>query len=95
MNSKPHDLDSLRAVLVDMLARELRMPASSVSTDKPLTQYGLDSMAAVAVSGDLEELLDVELPSTLLWDCPTIEHLASFLACMLAAPDVVSDLAAA
>lgn len=79
MNPKPHDLDSLRSALVELLARELRLPVASIDTDKPLTQYGLDSMAAVAVSGDLEELLDTELPSTLLWDCPTIEHLAAFL----------------
>ena len=79
MNPKPHDLASLRSVLIEMLARELRLPAASVVTDKPLTQYGLDSMAAVTISGDLEEMLDTELPSTLLWDCPTIDDLALFL----------------
>lgn len=91
MNPKPpHDLDSLCTTLVDMLARELRLPASSVLTDKPLTQYGLDSMAAVAISGDLEEMFDTELPSTLLWDCPTIEHLAAFLAQMLQARELTA-----
>jgi acyl carrier protein len=79
MNQPLHDITSLRTTLTAMLARELRMPASEVQGDLPLLQYGLDSISALTISGDLEELFDIELNSTLLWDCPTLDHLALFL----------------
>lgn len=79
MTYKPHSVEYLCDTLVQMLVQELRLPAGSVATDKPLTQYGLDSIAALTIAGDLEEMLGLELPSTLLWDCPTIDHLARYL----------------
>jgi acyl carrier protein len=83
MTVKPHDLHDLREMLRHMLARELRLPSHSIETDKPLTQYGLDSIAALTIAGDLEEALSMELPSALLWDCPTIDALARHLCGML------------
>lgn len=79
MNPQLHDITELRATLTELLARELRMPPAEVLGDLPLLQYGLDSISALTISGELEELLDIELDSTLLWDCPTLDHLASFL----------------
>jgi hypothetical protein len=46
---------------------------------EPLTRYGLDSIDAVTIVGDLEDSLDLELPSTLFWDYPTIEKSAQYL----------------
>ena len=46
----------------------------------PFAYYGLDSVAAVGVSGALEALLGRKLPPTLTWDYPTIELLAAHLA---------------
>ncbi|XZG70407.1 acyl carrier protein [Chitinibacteraceae bacterium HSL-7] len=83
MTTMQPDLTHLRTTLADMLARELRLPVGSVASDQPLTQYGLDSIAALTIAGDLEDQLALELPSTLLWDCPTIDHLAEYLSNML------------
>lgn len=79
MTYKPHNVENLCDTLVQMLIQELRLPVGSVETDKPLTQYGLDSISALTIAGDLEDMLGLELPSTLLWDCPTIDHLALYL----------------
>lgn len=79
MTYKQYNVDSLSNTLSEMLVRELRLPAGSVATDQLLTQYGLDSIAALTIAGDLEDMLGLELPSTLLWDCPTIDHLAHYL----------------
>jgi acyl carrier protein len=73
------DTTDLRAVLVTLLSREWRIAAESIDCDRPLTEYGLDSITALTISGELEELLDIELPSTLLWDCPTVNAIASYL----------------
>ena len=73
------DTTDLRAVLINMLSREWRVPPESIDCDRPLTEYGLDSITALTISGELEELLNTELPSTLLWDCPTVNAIAERL----------------
>ena len=70
---------SLSTTIIKLLSRELHMPVDEVRLDFPLTRYGLDSIAALTIAGELEEQLDLELPSTLLWDCPTINDLTNFL----------------
>jgi acyl carrier protein len=65
--------------LVKQLAEQLSLDPKTVSVGEPLTRYGLDSIDAVTMVGDLEDWLDLELPSTLFWDYPTIEKSAQYL----------------
>jgi acyl carrier protein len=51
-----------------------------VSPVVPFTRLGLDSAAAVALTGELEEWLGRRLDPTLLYDYTTIEALAGHLA---------------
>ena len=90
MNVWSHDLSSLREALVQLLCKELRLDRAAVRTDTPLTEYGLDSMAALIMAGELEDRYRVELPSTLLWDCPTIDQLAAYLQPLMAEPSARS-----
>ncbi|WP_085314307.1 acyl carrier protein [Derxia lacustris] len=83
--SSPDLATSLRSLLADLLGRELRIPPHEVDPARALTSYGLDSIAALTVSGELEERLGLELEPTLLWDCPTIDAIADHLAGHLAA----------
>jgi acyl carrier protein len=43
----------------------------------------LDSISALTIAGDLEDMLGMQLPATLLWDSPTINDLADSLAQMI------------
>lgn len=45
----------------------------------PFDRYGLDSSAAVGMTGDLEDWIGMELDPTLLYDYPTITALAQHL----------------
>ena len=83
MNAAPTEFEGLCLSLRQMLATELRLPLEEIQVDKPLTEYGLDSIGALMLSGELEECYQVELPPTLLWDCPTIHHLAGYLQSLL------------
>ena len=65
--------------LVSQLAEQLSLDTATVDINEPLTRYGLDSIDAVTMVGDLEDWLDTELPSTLFWDYPTIEKSAQYL----------------
>lgn len=66
--------------LVPRLAGALGVPAAEIDAKAPLSRYGLGSVEAVVLVGDLEEWLGVPLEPTLLWDHPTIAGLAVHLA---------------
>jgi acyl carrier protein len=82
LDEQATEVSSLEAVqnwLVQQLAEQLSLDPKAVNASEPLTRYGLDSIDAVTMVGDLEDWLDLELPSTLFWDYPTIEKSASYL----------------
>lgn len=76
--SKPKE--AIEKWLVNQLAEQLSLDINNVDISEPLTRYGLDSIDAVTMVGDLEDWLDLELPSTLFWDYPSIEKSAQYLA---------------
>jgi acyl carrier protein len=56
------------------------------SFDKSQTfeAYGIDSISAVRMVGELEDLMDMELSSTLLWEYNSIEKLTAYLSQLFA-----------
>ena len=66
-----------------------------VSVDAPLMAAGLDSLGAVELRSSLEARLGLQLPSTLVFDYPTVASLTEFLTGRLgqAAPSAPADLA--
>ncbi|NJL82099.1 MAG: acyl carrier protein [Chloroflexaceae bacterium] len=62
------------------IAELLEVEPSEVDTSLPFDRYGLDSSAAVGLTGDLEDWLERKLDPTLLYDYPTVEALAQHLA---------------
>lgn len=65
--------------LVSRMARALGCPAEDVDPDAAFADFGLDSVAALSLTGDLEKQLRRSLPSTLLYEYPTIRTLSHFL----------------
>jgi acyl carrier protein len=81
-NQNSNSADSLASIqlwLVEQIAEVLSLDANAIDIQQPLTRYGLDSIDAVTLVGDLEDWLDLELPSTLLWDYPTIEKASNYM----------------
>jgi acyl carrier protein len=66
--------------LVRYLATLLECEESGIAVDVPFNRFGMDSSAAVGMTGDLEEWLGFDLDPTLPYDYPTIETLARHLA---------------
>ena len=71
--------EHISAFIKKELAGFLSLSADSISIETPFDQFGIDSAKAILMVGKLEDLLDVELPSTLLWDYNTIQSLAGHL----------------
>ena len=53
---------------------------SNTRTNETFVRFGMDSVHAMMLVGDLEEHLDRRLPPTLAWTYPTVRTLAAHLA---------------
>ncbi len=62
------------------LAEYLEIEADSIDLTEPFSNYGLASVDAVGLSGDLEDWLGRTLSPTVVYDYPSIARLARYLA---------------
>ena len=70
----------IRSWLVEHLASLLDIPEREVSVTSTFDEYGLDSAAAVAMTGELARWLRVDLDANLASEHRTIEAVALHLA---------------
>ncbi|WP_164019628.1 non-ribosomal peptide synthetase, partial [Pyxidicoccus trucidator] len=72
----PGTAAGIEAWLVDRLAERLKVGREHVNPHVPLTRHGLDSLAAVELSHDIEQGLGVPLQMELLLQGPSLSQLA-------------------
>ena len=72
--------EEIRTWIHTQVAAELGVDAREIDVREPLTRYGMDSMAAVVLTGELERWLGRTIPPDLLGQFVTIESLAQHLA---------------
>ncbi|MFG3282473.1 acyl carrier protein [Streptomyces sp. NPDC048111] len=77
---------TLATWLLDRAALYLRRPAATIDPRVPLAEYGMDSVIALSLCGDLEDEFGYEAEPMLLWDHPTLEGLHAHLVTVLPAP---------
>jgi acyl carrier protein len=70
----------IEAWLVAAIARSLQVGVHQIDPRRPFADFGMDSVAAVELSGDLEEWLGRRISPTVVWDYPTVSLLAAHLA---------------
>jgi amino acid adenylation domain-containing protein len=70
----------IAAWLARQIAVPLGVPADAIDHRGTFSGFGLGSIQAVGLAGELEKWLDQPLSATLLYDYPTIEALAQHLA---------------
>ncbi|BAZ50021.1 phosphopantetheine-binding protein [Nostoc sp. NIES-4103] len=73
----------IQAWTVSYLANLLEVAPEEVDVTIPFDRYGLDSLAAVSLTGDLQDWLGYDVDPTLLYDYPTIEGLVNYLSTSL------------
>lgn len=65
--------------IVAYLADLLETDADDIDITIPFDRYGLDSSAAVGLTGDLEDWLGIEIDPTIMYDYPTVEALSQYI----------------
>lgn len=65
--------------LTEQIAGYLGIEPTEIESDVALAQYGLDSVFALGICGDIEERFDITVEPTLAWDYPTVAEIAGFI----------------
>jgi acyl carrier protein len=65
--------------LTTQLASYLEVPATAIDPMVPLAEMGVDSVHAVSLVGDVEAHFDIDVDPTLIFDYPTLAHIAEFI----------------
>lgn len=70
--------------LTEQVAGFLDTDPGEIDHDRPLADYGLDSVYALSLCGEIEDTFDIEVEPTLAWDYPTISALTAHLTTQIA-----------
>lgn len=87
MSSTAPSTTDLRAWLTARVAYYVEREPRDIDPDAPLTAFGLDSVYAFALCGDIEDEFRLPVEPTLVWDVRTVngltEHLRTAMAAVL------------
>ncbi|HEV3036490.1 MAG TPA: acyl carrier protein [Candidatus Angelobacter sp.] len=78
--------ESIQAWLIEQVSRLTGLSAEEIDITEPFASYGLNSVAAAGLSGELADWLGEDLPPTITWDYPSVKLLAGYLASTLSQP---------
>jgi amino acid adenylation domain-containing protein len=79
-SSPSQSRDAITTWLAASVARPLGIRADDVDIRAPMANFGIGSLQAVRLAAELEDWLGRKLSPTLVYDYPTIDALAAFLA---------------
>jgi acyl carrier protein len=65
--------------LTARLASYLEVPAAAIDPMVPLADMGVDSVHAVSLVGDVEAHFDIDVDPTMIFDYPTLAHIADYI----------------
>ncbi|MDH6580234.1 acyl carrier protein [Kitasatospora sp. MAP5-34] len=69
----------IRDWLRERVAFYLERPIEEIDSAARLVEYGLDSLYALTLCGDIEDEFDITVPPTLAWDFPSVNAIAEQL----------------
>ncbi len=72
--------EQIEGWLIEWLQQRAGVTPSQIDRDRPLADYGLDSLTAVQLSQELEDWLHVEITAVVAWNYPTLRALSAYLA---------------
>ena len=79
--------ETIQAWMILRLSEALKVKPAQIDPRLRFDSYGLDSLTAYTLTGDLADWLGRDLPATLFWDYPNIVALSQHLAEELGSQD--------
>ncbi|MCB9220139.1 MAG: AMP-binding protein [Ignavibacteriales bacterium] len=76
----PLDEHIIANLIMQKMAEKLKIDPSGINKNLPFTDYGLDSAKSLLLIGELENITNIHLETTVLWNYPTINKLSKFIA---------------
>jgi acyl carrier protein len=86
MTAQGSEYQELADWLTIKVASYLNVPPHTIDVETPLADCGIDSVLAMNLCADLEQELGFAVDTTIVWDHPTIEAIATHLIAERAAP---------
>ena len=80
------EYQELAAWLTAKVAGYLNVAPHTIDVDTPLADCGIDSVMAMTLCADLEYEKGLAVDTTIVWDHPTIDAIATYLVIERAAP---------
>ncbi len=81
------DPEQLQATLAgevrSLIAKEMKLDPADLVPTRSLAEQGMDSILTIMVRRRLEKRFECRLPSTLLWQTPTVSAIAGHVADLL------------
>src|SRR5262245_8351271 len=74
------DSRELHGWLRSRIAAAAGIAETEIDPNESFSTYGVESLAAARISGELEELLGRKLPETLLYEYPSLEAVCAYVA---------------
>jgi acyl carrier protein len=72
--------ETIQIWLLEQMAKITGLRPSQIDITCPFSAYGIDSVAAAALSAELAHWLGEPIEPTITWDYPTVKLLANHLA---------------
>lgn len=80
---RPQTAEQIHSWLTERVGYYLQQPAAEIDGSVSFTDYGLDSVYAFALCGEIEDILQLPIEPTLVWDIDTVDALSAHLADLL------------
>lgn len=76
----------VRDWIIDALAKDLKIPRESISSDQAILSMGVDSVQIISLTSNLEDWGGFRFPENPLEEHPTIDMLSSYVASLTERP---------
>jgi acyl carrier protein len=82
--TKSWNAEQLEDWLIRRVAQLMGQAENDIDPDMPFSSLGLDSVNVMDLIVELDDLLGIEIESTIVWDYPTIHLLSAYIATLIA-----------
>jgi len=83
--------DEIQRWLIAWLTERANLNPGTMTPTTPFAELGIDSLTAVEISQELDQILGLQLPPMVIWSCPDPNALAEYLAEQLVRGPVTSN----